>query len=420
MSILKMDKFGNIVEDTGEGFIRTAEMQPDDNVAKLSIKEDAQVVQDRLSLKKIEDANTQIAAKKAADAILIHAAQKKHALTKAENLALLNAKLSYLQNLKKSIKLAQAVLEGRNNQFREKMSGVSGHGLTADGQTPHTSMSFYDYAPIVDVHSAFGSMGFDNEPVGFEKLSSDHQNRIRSYVLTPSPVMPATVDGQSFTFDIDAILAEARQNPSASIIDIAEYDAAKTRGWGTTGYITKEGTKWTWWPYQVPFHKNVLFFKNTTANMTEVPKLMRAYAVMLQPLNNAYKLGINLNSAAEAPATSQPVVQDPVQESPVVAPVQQTQAAVEQVKEQEKKVEEAIKETEKQIEAQIQTTEAVAAISVPTTVAEAKKVLGSDYRHPMLVYNLIQKSAPATQKTVNKLFLGLGRPNYALHGKGGR
>lgn len=430
MSILKVNQFGEIVEDNGQGEQTSAARVQDDNMLKLSIVEDRNIIRDRQALKEIEKQKFNLAKKKWMDNVTLLAKQAQHKAETAEKMHLLQKKLDYLKEVKGNLKMSQALAQGNSNTFYEKMSGVTGYGLTKDGQVPQFSSSNLDYQQIVNADQAFGAYGYFGAadiPQFFKPapsyLTGAELAQYNALAKAELPVSEGSTQVYLLNYKNELTRADNDPNYMNGMIDMAEYEAARTRGWGTTGFYYNEGGNNLWWPVKVAFHPHMIFYKRVPAyeGKAVIPKstlgLRGAIMSFGKIYNQAMSLG-KISDFAYDKTTVSPAVQAvtapppaPVVVAPAPAPtpapvvIAPVVAPIKEIVKQEQQITQAITNIEKKIEAEQKTVQAVAAITQPV----APKAPVTDYRHPMLRYNLLKKVEPVQKpSTLSKSFTVFG------------
>lgn len=158
MPILKFNKKGEIVEDSGENGVRDAERVQDDNLLKLSINEEENVLRDRL-------ANEVVSLIRKKDTIenrrklLVFFSSILGAIQKLQcDQNKLRKKINHIKNLRQTMLHREAYTA--EEYYGPEYSGVAGNPLRADG-----GFGAVDYPQIESVNSAFGEgMGFSVVP----------------------------------------------------------------------------------------------------------------------------------------------------------------------------------------------------------------------------------------------------------------
>lgn len=420
MPILEYNNLGEIVENNGQGGIKSAQSVQDDNMLKLSIVEDSNILRDREALKVIQKQKDALAKKKWADAVELKAKQAVHKAQTEERKHLLKKKLSFLNELKKNTKLAQAVAQSGANSYYEKMSGVTGYGLTNDGHIPQFSSANLDYQQIVDVDStfgAYGSFGGSDVPTLIKPVPSVlTSTEITTFHAIAKPDNILRESGKpDFPFVYRDELEKAISNPNYldGFIDMNEYRLAKERGWGNTGFYYNEGRDNIWWPLKVVFHPHMIFFKRVPAfeGKAVVPRINLAMRGYIMQLGKIYDRVAPLGRLSEFAYKDEVAVAPSVQAvTPVVQAIAptpaQTPTPVQQIVKQEQQIVKAIEQIEKQVEAQIKTEEKVAEMTKPQAVPVKA---ATDYRHPMLAYGLLaKKEIVKKEEPLSKTFTVFG------------
>lgn len=178
MPLLKMDKKGNIVQsdsrfDGVHGIGAVADMVDQGDMYELSLEPNAdykKAQRDREALRKLQVKSHEAKVRKyAQDKLKQQQMEVKRAAALEKKYQQKKQELYKNQLMQNSAYLA-AKFKGGNV---EKLSGVSGFGVNADGRQPDLSQAATDYQPILQANEAFGG---DTENWGNETGLGYHSN----------------------------------------------------------------------------------------------------------------------------------------------------------------------------------------------------------------------------------------------------